>query len=112
MMRYTNLQSTLHQYGRDTVEVIKKDIRYKDAIKTGKLLGSITYQVYNKGNGFEVDFFMIDYGKYVDEGTRYIKAREFFLRNIELQFKKWENIIADALLKDAADDLTESLKKL
>jgi hypothetical protein len=94
------------------VEVIKKDIRYKKAIETGRLLGSITYQIYNKGNGFEIDFFMIDYGKYVDEGTRYIKAREFFIRNIDLQFKKWENKIADALLEDAADDLAESLKKL
>lgn len=111
-MRYTNLQSTLHQFGRETVEVIKKDIRYKKAIETGRLLGSITYQIYNKGNGFEIDFFMIDYGKYVDEGTRYIKAREFFIRNIDLQFKKWENKIADALLEDAADDLAESLKKL
>ena len=111
-MRYTNLQSTLHQFGRETVEVIKKDIRYKKAIETGRLLGSITYQIYNKGNGFEIDFFMVDYGKYVDEGTRYIKAREFFIRNIELQYKKWENKIADSALEDAVDDLTESLKKL
>lgn len=112
MMKYTALKSTLNLFGKDTVEVIKKDIRYKKAIETGRLLGSITYQVSNKGNGFEIDFFMVDYGKYVDEGTRYIKAREFFIRNIDLQFKKWENKIADALLEDAADDLAESLKKL
>lgn len=43
MMKYTALKSTLHLFGRDTVAVIKKDI------------------------------------KYVDEGTRYIKAREFFI---------------------------------
>lgn len=112
MMKYTNLKSTLHQYGRETVDVIKKDIRYKKAIDTGKLLGSITYQIYDKGNGFEIDFFMIDYGKYVDEGTKYIKAREFFIRNIDLQFKKWENKIAKSLMQDASDDLAESLKKL
>ena len=111
-MKYTKLQSTLNQFGRETVEVIKKDIRYKKAIDTGKLLGSIEYQLYDKGRGFEVDFFMVNYGKYVDEGTRYIKAREFFIRNIELQYKKWENKIADALLEDAAYDLEESLKKL
>jgi len=111
-MKYTALKSTLHLFGRDTVEVIKKDIRYKKAIDTGRLLGSITYQVFDKGNGFEIDFFMVDYGKYVDEGTKYIKAREFFIRNIELQYKKWENKIADALLTDADYDLTESLKKL
>lgn len=111
-MKYTNLKSTLHLFGRDTVEVIKKDIRYKKAIDTGRLLGSITYQVFDKGNGFEIDFFMVDYGKYVDEGTRYIKAREFFIRNIDLQFKKWEKKISEAVSKDSVDDLTESLKKL
>jgi hypothetical protein len=111
-MKYTNLKSTLNLFGKDTVEVIKKDIRYKKLIDTGKLLGSITYQVSNKGDGFEVDFFMVDYGKYVDEGTKYIKAREFFIRNIELQYKKWENKIANSALEDAVDDLAESLKKL
>jgi hypothetical protein len=55
---------------------------------------------------------MVDYGKYVDEGTRYIKAREFFIRNIDLQYKKWSDKITEAVSKDAVDDLTESLKKL
>ena len=111
-MKYTNLKSTLHLFGRDTVEVIKKDIRYKKAIDTGRLLGSITYQIYDGRNGLKIDFFMVDYGKYVDEGTIYIKAREFFKRNIELQYKKWEDKITEAVSQDATDDLTESLKKL
>lgn len=111
-MKYTNIKKTLHLFGRDTVEVIKKDIKYKRAIDTGKLLGSITYQIYDRGNGFEIDFFMVDYGKYVDEGTRYIKAREFFIRNIDLQYKKWSDKITEAVSQDAVDDITESLKKL
>jgi hypothetical protein len=111
-MKYTNLKSTLNLFGKETVEVIKKDIRYKKLIDTGKLLGSITYQVFQKGNGFEIDFFMVDYGKYVDEGTRYIKAREFFIRNIDLQYKKWSDKITESVSKDAVDDLTENLKKL
>jgi len=111
-MKYTALKATLHLFGRDTVEVIKKDIRYKKAIDTGRLLGSITYQVSNRGNGFQIDFFMVDYGKYVDEGTIYIKAREFYKRNIQLQYKKWSDKITEAVSKDAVDDLTESLKKL
>jgi hypothetical protein len=111
-MKYTALKSTLHLFGRDTIEVIKKDIRYKKAIDTGRLLGSITYQIYDGRNGLQIDFFMVDYGKYVDEGTRYIKAREFFKRNIDLQYKKWSDKIAEAVSKDAVVDLTESLKKL
>jgi hypothetical protein len=111
-MKYTALKSILHQFGRETVGVIKKDIRYKKAIDTGKLLGSITYQIYDGRDGLKVDFFMIDYGKYVDEGTIYIKAREFFKRNIELQYKKWEDKITEAASQDVVDDLTESLKKI
>jgi hypothetical protein len=37
-MKISNLKKTMHQFGRDTVDVIKKDIRYKNAIRTGKLL--------------------------------------------------------------------------
>jgi hypothetical protein len=100
----------MHEFGRDTVGVIKNDIRYKKLIDTGKLLGSITYQLYDRGNGFEVDFFMIDYGKYVDEGTRYIKARRFFNYNIEKQYEKWEQNILDALAKDSMAEIENILK--
>jgi len=105
-----NLKAVMHQFGRDTVEVIKKDIRYKDLIKTGKLLGSITYQLYDRGSDIEVDFFMINYGKFTDEGTRYIKARKFFNYNIEKQYEKWQQAILDAVSKDAMDDIENILK--
>lgn len=105
-----NLKSTMHQFGRETVEVIKRDIKYKDAIRTGKLLGSITYQLYERSGNIEIDFFMIDYGKYVDEGTRYIKARRFFKDNIERQYEKWSQNFLDALSKDAMEDIENILK--
>lgn len=100
----------MHQFGRDTVEVIKKDIRYKDLIKTGKLLGSITYQLYDRGDNIEVDFFMINYGKFTDEGTRYIKARKFFNYNIEKQYEKWNDAILDALGKDGMEEIENILR--
>jgi hypothetical protein len=109
-MKYTALKSTLNLFGKETVEVIKKDIRYKKLIETGKLLGSITYQVVSNSNGFEIDFFMIEYGKFVDEGTRYIKARGFFKDNIDKQYKKWEQNILDALAKDSMADIENILK--
>lgn len=109
-MKINNLKKTMHQFGRETVDVIKKDIRYKNAIRTGKLLGSITYQLYERSGNIEVDFFMVDYGKFVDEGTRYIKAREFFKENINKQFKKWEKEISDAVSKDIDDELKNIFK--
>jgi len=109
-MRLDNLKRTMHQFGRETVDLIKKDIRYKNAIRTGDLLGSITYQLYERNGSIEIDFFMIDYGKYVDEGTRYIKARHFFKQNIEDQYKKWQDEFADALSKDAMVEIENILK--
>lgn len=100
----------MHQFGRETVDLIKRDIQYKNAIKTGKLFGSITYQLYEKSDTIEVDFFMVDYGKYVDEGTRYIKARNFFKKNIEDQYKKWQDNFAEALSKDAMSEIENILK--
>ena len=88
-----------------SVGVIKSDIRYKDLIKTGKLLGSITYQLYRKNDVIEVDFFMIDYGEYVDEGTRYVEARGFFNYNIEKQYEKSNQYFLGALAKDAIEHL-------
>jgi len=109
-MKITNLKKTMHQFGRETVDVIKKDIRYKNAIKTGKLLGSITYQLYERSGNIEVDFFMVDYGKYVDEGTQYIKARHFFKENIDKQYKKWQQEISDAVSKDIDEELKNIFK--
>lgn len=109
-MRLDNLKRTMHQFGRETVDVIKKDIQYKNAIRTGKLLGSITYQLYERSGTIEIDFFMVDYGKYVDEGTIYIKARRFFKDNIEKQYTKWQDDFADALSKDAMAEIENILK--
>lgn len=109
-MKISNLKRTMHQFGRDTVDVIKKDIRYKNAIRTGKLLGSITYQLYERNGDIEVDFFMVDYGKYVDEGTIYIKAINFFKENIDKQYKKWQKDISDAFEKDIDEELKNIFK--
>ena len=109
-MRLDNLRREMDRFGRETVEIIKQDIRYKNAIQTGKLLGSISYKLYERSNTIEIDFFMIDYGKYVDEGTKYIKARNFFKENIDKQYKKWEDDFKEALAKDAIQEIENILK--
>jgi hypothetical protein len=109
-MRLDNLRREMDRFGRETVEIIKRDIRYKNAIQTGRLLGSISYKLYERNDTIEIDFFMIDYGKYVDEGTRYIKARNFFKENINQQYEKWKDDFAQALSKDAEEEIKNILK--
>ena len=107
-MKYNNLKKVLNDYGIETVKIIKNDIRYKKLIRTGKLLGSISYKVVNKSGGLGIEFFMVDYGKFVDEGTIYIKAQKFFKENIREQYKKWEIKIKDAVSLDFKEDIEKT----
>lgn len=79
------LEKLLDEFGRDTVDAIVSEIVRKDVIKTGALKNSIDYNIFNDGEDIRIEFKMLEYGKFVDEGTRYIKAREFFLKVIERQ---------------------------
>jgi len=110
-MKYNNLKKILKNYGDETVRIIKDDIRYKKLIRTGKLLGSISYKIVNKSGGIGIEFFMIDYGKFVDEGTIYIKAQNFFKENINKQYKKWEVQIKDAVALDFKSDIEKTFLK-
>lgn len=110
-MKYDNLKKALRDYGNDTVKVIKEDIRYKKLIRTGKLLGSISYKLVKKSDGFGVEFLMVEYGKFVDEGTIYIKAQKFFKDNIQKQYKKWETQIKDAVALDFKIDFQKTFQK-
>lgn len=95
-----NLKRTLEKFGKETTQLIRRDIRYKKLVKTGKLVGSIDFKVVNKNKSYEVEFYMVEYGKFLDEGTRYIKAQKFFRENIDNQLKKWETDFLDAMAKD------------
>ena len=103
----SKIKTVLKQVGKSTVERIRRNIRYKDLIKTGKLLGSIEYKVINTNNNFELQFYMVEYGKFLDEGTIYIKAQKFFNDIIDDELKKNENNILNAY----ADDLLKNIDK-
>ena len=95
-----NLKRSLEKFAKETTQLIRRDIRYKKLVKTGKLVGSIDFKVVNKNGSYEVEFYMVDYGKFLDEGTRYIKAQKFFRDNIDDQLKKYEKDFLDAMAKD------------
>jgi HK97 gp10 family phage protein len=100
-----NLKRALEKFGKETCEKIRRDIRYKKLVKTGRLVGSIDFKVVNKNGSYEVEFYMVDYGKFLDEGTRYIKAQKFFRETIDEQLDKYSNNFLDAMAKDVFDKL-------
>jgi hypothetical protein len=105
---WNNLERVLEQMANDTVAAIKSEIQYQDLIRTGTLLGSIDWR-WIRGNEMEpeVEFIMVDYGKYLDEGTRYITAREFFKKTIRMGMQKWDSQIKLAATQDLTKFITE-----
>jgi|688.fasta_scaffold233174_2 hypothetical protein len=98
-----DLEKLLNEFGRDTVDAIVSEIVRKDVIKTGALKSSIDYDIVNDGETIKIQFKMLDYGKFVDEGTRYIKAREFFNKVIERK--------TNDLGKDLEDEIANEFYK-
>ena len=60
------LKKIIENWSDKTVLLILRKIRDEKAVKTGRLYRSIMYEM----DDDSVQFFMIEYGKYVDEGTR------------------------------------------
>ena len=100
-----DLEKLLNDFGRDTVDAIVNEIVKKDVIKTGALKASIDYDIVNDGETIKIQFKMLDYGKFVDEGAKYIKAREFFNEVIE---RKINDLVND-LEEELVDEFYKSL---
>jgi hypothetical protein len=93
MVIRNNFGKGLSKFGRVTANEIKNDIIRKNVIDTGALLRSINF--FQVGNYLE--FSMLDYGKFTDEGTIYIRPREYFIKTINNMADKF---LEDALLAD------------
>lgn len=98
-------------FAKETKDRIRRKIYDVDAIKTGDLLRSIDYKLKMNGEDFEVDFFMIDYGVFVDEGTKYIRPREFFVKVIEQETNNFEKDLEDEIEKEIYKSIDIKKKK-
>jgi hypothetical protein len=95
-----DLEKLLNDFGRRTVDAIVSDIVRKNVIKTGALKNSIDYDIFSDSEGVKIQFKMIEYGKYVDEGTIYIEPREFFNKVIEKQTELFSRDLEDEIEKE------------
>jgi hypothetical protein len=69
----------LRRWAESVKGEIKQEIIRTDTIKTGNLLRSADYTQ----QGERIQFSMLDYGKFTDEGTRKITPRNYFAPIIE-----------------------------
>ncbi len=91
-------------FGDLTKNAIEKKIKKTKTIDTGALLKSIDYKITKKG----VEFSMLDYGKFTDEGTKYIRPREFFNKVIE---EETEDNLPDILFNYFEAEIDKKLRK-
>lgn len=101
------LAERLRRHGEAVKGEIKQKIISTDTIKTGDLLRSVDYlQVVNS-----IQFSMLDYGKFTDEGTIYIAPRKFFNETIDKRNRELEESIGQEV-ESMIDRIFEESGKL
>ena len=63
------LERYLNSFGQSVVNKSIGNLKKKKKDVTGGLINSIKFNVVKTANGYEIDFSMIDYGKFVDKGV-------------------------------------------
>lgn len=83
----------------EAVNVTKSGVVYSDGIyETGNLRRGLTWKLLNKYSGL-VHTSRIDYGKFVEFGTRKMKAKPFLKLGFERKEKKVKKIFEDILAR-------------
>lgn len=70
------IMQILRKWSKSTLLDIENDVRNR-AFKTGRLWKSLDIKVQHRESKYTTSLKMVYYGQYVDEGTKYIKARNF-----------------------------------
>jgi hypothetical protein len=100
------IKKVLEDWAEDTKSEIVNKIISKGAVDTGRLRDSIGFEVKEESDTYKVYFEMVDYGKFVDEGTIYIRPREFFNKVIEENVNNLEDELEDDIVKYIEKKLT------
>jgi len=70
----SNVLDALNKFGRDVRTGARKELRSQKKNTSKSLSNSITFKTKVNKNSFEMDFFMEDYGKYIDKGVKGSKS--------------------------------------
>ena len=111
-METNKVNTILPSISDELTDAIKAEIKSVGAYKTGKLYNSIASTVKPITTGEEISIKMIEYGRYVNDGTRYIKEREFIEKGIEKTKQDIFERIATAAAEDIADHIDVTYKAL
>ncbi len=63
------LERYLNSFGKSVVNKAKGILKKKKKVVTGSLMNSINYKIFKTSSGYNVQFSMLDYGKFMDKGV-------------------------------------------
>jgi hypothetical protein len=69
-MEWTNTRDFILKYANSVESEIETRLHNRKKIASGHLYDSIGYKLSENKDRFKLEFFMADYGKYVDKGTK------------------------------------------
>lgn len=70
MAEFKNTYKYITTYGNQVEQEIETRLYNLGKVASGKLYDSIGYKIIEGGKGYKLQFFMADYGKFVDKGTK------------------------------------------
>ena len=70
------LEEALDKFGKELVKQTKRNVLSERMSTSGVLIDSIFYEIEKTRDGYELDFFMIEYGYYQDEGVQGANPRK------------------------------------
>lgn len=95
MITQAKFNDYVKEFAEDVRDEIQSRIIAEDAIDTGRLFRTVDYDLSGGANKFRITFNQQDYGKFVDEGTRYITPREFYKATIIKMANRFERYVKD-----------------
>jgi len=95
MITQAKFNDYVKEFAEDVRDEIQSRIISENAIDTGRLFRTVDYDLTGGANKFKIDFDMMYYGKWVDEGTDNITPRDFYKQTIIKMANRFERYVKD-----------------
>lgn len=95
MITMAKFNEYVKDFADDTTRKVLDKIIEVDAIDTGRLFESVDARIGGAARSYTLNMNMVEYGKFVDEGTIKITPREFFKNIILEQANSFRKYIKD-----------------
>lgn len=86
MSTFANTQKAFNKFAKNVVKQSKANLTRQKRNVSGNLYGSLGYDLKVNPNSFSLEFYMADYGPYIDEGVQGSKSSYLESRNSRFEF--------------------------